>query len=207
MTSSIGGTFVLSGSVSSLSTRVCFAFILVTSSALAEGPPFLGPTLLPPRGEISPTFWEQHGWLVIIDAFIALIIITALVILLTRPRQIRIEAPEVVARRALEKLRSRADDDALLMEVSRVFRRYLVFAFDLPPEELTTGELDRTLQSSPKTEPALARDVVNFLRQCDQDKFSPPVVPPRVGVASRALELLEKIEAHRRQTFVHPSAA
>ena len=93
------------------------------------------------------------------------------------------------------------------MEVSRIFRRYIVFAFNLPPDELTTAELSRTLQSLPQAEPALAAEIGEFLRQCDEDKFSPPAMPPHVGVATRALALLEKVEARRRQLLEKQTAA
>ena len=78
--------------------RVCFALILSPASALAQ--PHSG--LLPPRGEIGPSFWEQRGWLVILVTFFIVLALTAVLILLTRPKQNQIEPPEVAARRALQ---------------------------------------------------------------------------------------------------------
>jgi hypothetical protein len=156
------------------------------------------PALRPPHGEIKPSFWEQYGWLTIIVATVLIIVIAALIILLTRPGKKIVEPPEFVARRGLAALRGRVTDGPMLMEVSRILRRYVVFAFDLPPQELTTTELKQTLQSLPRTEPALVAAVTEFLRQCDEDKFSPPALPPHTDAPSRALELLEKIESRRR---------
>jgi hypothetical protein len=179
------------------------ALISVTTPALAQ--PI--PTLRPPHGEINPTFWEQYGWLTIIVPIVLIIVIGALIVLLTRPKKNIVERPEIVARRGLAALRGRVTDGAMLMEVSRILRRYVVFAFDLPPQELTTTELKQTLQSLPRTEPALVAAVTEFLRQCDEDKFSPPALPPHTDAPSRALELLEKIEARRRLLLAQQPAA
>lgn len=180
---------------------LCLVFI--SNLALAQPPP----GLRPPRGEIGPTFWEQHGWLVIIIAFFVVVAVTAVLILLTRPRRGRMEPPEAVARRSLAALRDRAEDGVLIMEVSRIFRRYVLFAFDLPPEELTTAELNKTLQSLPNAEPALAAAIGDFLRQCDEDKFAPRALPPRMNAVARALELLEKVEGFRQQSTLREPAA
>jgi len=49
--------------------------------------------------------------------------------LLRRPAPVVVPAPESVARRALAALRDRPEEAALVGEVSRIFRRYLQFAF------------------------------------------------------------------------------
>jgi hypothetical protein len=183
--------------------KFCLPLILFAASAPAQ--PHSG--LLPPRGEIGPTFWEQHAWLVILVAFFIVLALTALLIVFTRPNQNEIVPPEIAARRALQARLNRPADGTLIMEVSRIFRRYLVFAFNLPPDELTTAELSHALQSLPQVEPALAAEIGDFLRQCDEDKFSPPALPPHVDVATRALALLEKIKTRRRQQPEKPTAA
>jgi hypothetical protein len=175
----------------------CAALILRPSVAHAQ--PL--PVLRPPRDEISQTFWEQHGWPVIIAAFLIVLFLAALLVLLTRPKRARPEPPEVWARRNLTALQGRAEDGAALMEVSRAFRRYVMFAYNLPPEELTTAELNKMLQSNSKAEATLAMAIGDFLRQCDEDKFSRQSRPSRANAASRALELLEKIESQRHETF------
>jgi len=174
-------------------------------SNLAHAQPL--PALRPPRGEITPTFWGQHGWQIIIVVVASIIVVGVLIILLTRAKPKLSEPPEVLARRSLVTLRGRTVNGALLMEVSRVFRRYLIFAFDLSPHEPTTAELSQTLQSSTKADPSLVSSVVKFLRECDEDKFSPNTSPPHTDPATRALELLEKIEVCRRRTLYQAAAA
>ena len=104
-----------------------------------------------------------------------------------------------MARRALLSLRSRPEDAALVGEVSRIFRRYLTFAFALPPVELTTTELARELQSRAAGNPALAGSISDFLRRCDEWKFAPGARGTKLAAAPAAVELLEQIEVHRLQ--------
>jgi hypothetical protein len=181
----------------------CGAFISGVASALAQPPS----ALRPPYGEIGPAFWEQYGWAVIVAGFVALIVIIALIILLTRPERKMAEPPEAAARCALAVLQNRPQNGALIMEVSRVFRRYVIFAYNLPAGEPTTAELNQELRSAPNAEPMLAAAIGDFFRQCDEDKFSPPALPPHTNVASRALQLLNRIEAHRRQTLMKQPVA
>ena len=168
--------------------------------AFAQPPP----ALRPPRGEIAPTFWEQHGWQIVIVVVANLILIGVVIVLLTRQKPKPSEPPEVLARRSLTALRGRIVDGALLMEVSRIFRRYVIFAFNLPPDELTTAELQSALPSRAHEEVLAA---IDFLRQCDEEKFSPIGTPPNADPASRALELLEIIEVHRRQSPAEATTA
>jgi hypothetical protein len=174
-------------------------------SILANAQPL--PALRPARGEITPTFWEQHGWHIVIVVVASIILVGIVIILLTRAKPKLSEPPEVLARRSLVALRGRTVNGALLMEVSRVFRRYLIFAFDLSPHEPTTAELSQTLQSSAKADPSLVASILKFLRECDEDKFSPNTSPPHTDPATRALELLEKIEVCRRRTLYQAAAA
>lgn len=182
-----------------------FASIFVFGSFSALAQPI--PPLRPAHGEINLTFGEQHGWQIIIAATILAVAIAAFIILLIRPKMRVPEPPEVWARRSLAALRGRSPDGPLLMEVSRIFRRYVIFAFELPSQELTTAELNQALQSAPKAEPALAAAITSFLRQCDLDKFASRHGPPLADAATSALELLERIEAHRRRFLPQPSAA
>ena len=179
---------------------LAFAFLLQAHLAGAQPPP----ALRPPRGEIAPTFWEQHGWQVVIAAIAIIIAAGVVIILLTRKKLKPPEPPEVLARRSLVALRGRKVDGTLLMEVSRIFRRYVIFAFNLPPGELTTAELRSALQSR-SNENMLA--AVDFLRQCDEGKFSPGGTFPNVDPATRALELFEKIEISRRPFIPQATAA
>lgn len=170
---------------------------LALSAALSSAQP--PAALRPPRGEINPTFLEQHGWLIAAMALVALIAIVLLIVLFTRPKLRVAEPPEVAARRALHALGHTAEDGTLIMEASRIFRRYVLFAFGFPAVELTTKELREALQSRPQCDPAMVTEIDDFLRQCDEEKFAPLSRPPRLRSVARALELLEKIEVQRRR--------
>jgi len=107
--------------------------------------------------------------------------------------------PDVLARSALEALRGRPEDIALVAEVSGIFRHYVIAAFNLPPDELTTAELHRALQSHPQASAELVAEIIEFLSRCDEYKFAPAhPASPFDGVAG-ALELIAKTEAQRKQ--------
>ena len=155
--------------------------------------------LLPPHDELQPSFWELHGWWIIAGAVLILAILALLIAWLRRPKPEEITPPEILARRALEALRGRAEDAVLVVEVTRILRRYVLAAFGLAPDELTTSEIRRTLQHSAPVDPELATAITDFLRECDERKFAPAPPAPQPGVVDCALALLEKIEASRRQ--------
>ncbi len=177
--------------------RVAFGLGLCGSLARADGPEKL-PPLLPPHGELRQTFWELHGWQCVAGAVVALGIIVAGIIWLRRPRQLIVEPPGVLARRALELLRGRPEDGALVMNVSRILKRYVMAALNLPPEELTTTEFRQTLQAQPEIKPDLAAATGEFLKRCDEWKFAPERPTPQLGAVEGALELVEKLELSRQ---------
>ncbi len=99
-----------------------------------------------------------------------------------------------------------------------MLRRYVVAAFELPPDELVTSEFCRLLAGHERIGPELAAAVGEFLRRCDEHKFAPPHSPTPMewdsasslssptgrmpgppGAAARALELVELGEARRAQ--------
>ncbi len=118
---------------------------------------------------------------------------------LRRPKLVVIEPPEVVARRALEALRGRTEDGALVVEVSHTVCHYIIPVFRLPPEELTTGELVQALRSRFEIDRSLVASIGGFLRRCDEWKFAPTPLPPQLGIVASATELVESIEKHRKQ--------
>jgi hypothetical protein len=152
------------------------------------------PSLRPPRPEILPGFWEQYGtWMFLAGAlvFIAIGILVWFLVRLKPPAPI---PPAAQARQQLEPLRQRAEDGRMLSQVSQIVRRYIAAAFALPPGELTTTELTRTLLDDQKVGPELGGEVIAFLRECDLRKFAPS--PPQVslGAASRAASLIDRAE-------------
>jgi hypothetical protein len=157
------------------------------------------PPLLPLHGELEPTFWEQNGWLFIVGGAVVLVLLSLGIWLFTRPKPVVIEPPAVLARRALEPLRARAEDGALVSEVSRIVRRYVLSALNFPPEELTTTEFRAVLSSRPSINPEVSGAVGDFLRRCDQWKFAPEPPAPQLGAVTGALELVEKVEQSKWQ--------
>jgi hypothetical protein len=178
------------------------------------------PALAPPVGEIPPTFWEQHGTMILL-AGIALIAAAALILWkLLQPKPPVILRPEILAREALTKLLRQPEDGKLLSDVSQILRRYIIAAFELPAAELTTTEFCAALAASENIGRELAGLISDFLRECDKRKFAPPGAvgvqasagsdsPPAMPntlkhelqpVAVRALELVSFVEnaTHRQ---------
>jgi hypothetical protein len=153
------------------------------------------PALRPPRAELPPTFWEQNsGWVML-----GVVVVVALMALaawwLTRPRPPVVVLPEVHARQALGALRRQPEDGALLSRVSQILREYVIAAFRLPPGEHTTSEFCNVITLNAEIGPELAAAFSEFLRQCDQRKFSPPAPAPPLGAVEHALQLVEQAQA------------
>lgn len=156
------------------------------------------PKLAPPCPVLPPTFWEQNGAAILWAGIAALLLVILIVWLKLRPRPAAVIPPEAQARRALEALRSRPEDGAALSQVSQILHRYFRAAFELPPGELTTAEFCRVLANDEKTGPELSAAVSDFLRRCDNHKFSKTAIEP-LGAAAQALELVAQAEARRAQ--------
>jgi hypothetical protein len=199
------------------------------SAFAAEGPI---PPLRPVRGELAPGFWELYGgWFVLGMALLAAATV-AMLRYHRRKNPAIATPPDVLARQALEILRGRTEDVALVTEVSRLLRQYLVAAFGLPPEELTTTELQQALRSRsplvhgttspPENVAAFVRKphfsgtltsaatgvdagLMAFLRQCDERKFAPAAPSTPLNAVERALDLIRQVEA-QRQPIAPPGA-
>jgi hypothetical protein len=165
------------------------------------------PALRPPRPEIPPTFWEQHGFLVVAAVLFALALVALGIWYLIRPKPVVSPPPEVLARKNLAELRLQREDDALLSRVSHILRHYITSAFELSPGERTSAELATVLATDPRPGPELLSALLAFLRACDERKFSPTPPQPALGAVDRALQLIEQAEARRaavRQTEATP---
>jgi hypothetical protein len=162
------------------------------------------PRLRPPRGELPPTFWEQHGLVVAAGSVIFLILLGFLVWYLSRPKPPVAVPPCVLARQALEPLRRQPENGAVLSRVSQVLRRYVAAAFELEPGELTTSEFCRGLEKQERVGTELAAALSDFLRRGDEHKFKPANLAPSgpLRAVERALQLVDQVEArlaHLRQ--------
>ena len=169
---------------------------MVPFAALADGDL---PPLQPPHSDLLPTFWEQYHWAVVAGALAALALLVLLIVWLRRPRPAIIVPPDVIARRELEALRGQPENGVLLMKVSGILRRYVIFACGLPPGELTTTEVCRAVAERTQFSPDLANAINGFFRQCDERKFAPAPPASDLGAVGGALALLEKIEQRRRE--------
>jgi hypothetical protein len=165
------------------------------------------PQLAPPYPEIPPTFWEQYGSFILIAVILmagVMCLVAVALFLALRKRAAVAVAPEVQARNELKSLQALPDSPTVWSKTSQATRRYFVAAFALPPGEHTTAEFCRYLQAQEKVGADLAAEVTTFLRESDERKFAPNTAP-LVGVASRALVLVEKAETRRRAALVKPS--
>jgi len=153
------------------------------------------PPLRPPHGEIPPTFWEQYGLWIVLSGFVLLALAAVGGWLLSRPKPPAVVAPKEQALRALEPLRERSEDGALLSRVSQILRHYVTAVFDLRPEELTTAEFCRAMAGQDKIGPELSAALAEFLHQCDARKFAPPAPAPPLGAVPQALKLIEQAQA------------
>ena len=175
------------------------------------------PALAPPYGELPPTFWEQHGATILIGGLLLVALAGLLAWNLLHPRPPVLPQPDVLAREALTRLLGQTEDGNHLSEISKVLRRYLVVVFVLPPGETTTAEFYAALAGNEKIGPELALAISDFLRECDERKFSPAVRssaftrsgPPEGGTpnplpplnaAARALEIVESVEKRREKS-------
>jgi hypothetical protein len=85
--------------------------------------------------------------------------------------------------------------------MSQVLKHYFAVAFELPSDEMTTAEFSRVVGGSEKIGSELAANLSEFLRQCDEQKFS-PVAGVQASACSRALELVD-VGEHRRAALRH----
>lgn len=180
---------------------IALALWLTGISSFAVAQPLQLSKLQPPHEEIGPSFWEQHGGQIVIAVVVFFALVALCIAWLQRPKPVVITPPVVLARGELEGLQERAENGALLVEVSRVVRRYVISTFMLPPEELTTAELLQALQTRSQIDGDLITTIGQFLRRSDERKFAPALAPPQIGVVTRAAELVETIENYRLQSL------
>jgi hypothetical protein len=171
--------------------------LLSVGLSLAFGTNVNGPSQLrPEHGELAFSGGAQNAIFILLGTALVIAAVGLGIALLMRTKPAAITSKDDLVRRALENLRGRAEDDALVVEVSRIVRGYVIYAFGLPPGELTSAEIARALGSLTPPRQELFGTITNFLQQCDEKKFA-PASPPQPAVVSRALDLVEKISGHR----------
>jgi hypothetical protein len=186
--------------ISNFGFRVlAFALASLASSTLAATNISAGDDdlakLRPARGEIPPTLWERYNIWIIACALVFLALMGIILWIVTRPKPPIIVPPEVRARQALDPLLSKPEDGLLLSKVSQILRHYIAEAFALPPGEFTTTEFCSLIANHDRIGPDLAAMVSEFLRRCDERKFTaaPPAAP--MTAAATALKLVETAQA------------
>ena len=170
--------------------------------------------LAPAYGEMPPTFLEQHGMATQSGQaiFASIVLLAGLLFFVIwkklHPPPPPILPPEVQACEALAKLLRQSEDGKTLSEVSQILCCYFASVLGLPPVKLTTAEICMALASQERIDLELVRPVSDFLRKCDERKFSPAPDAAPLNAASCALALValaEKVRS-RRSTPV-PGAA
>jgi len=155
--------------------------------------------LLPPYGELPQTFWEQNK-IAILSAGLGVVALLIFFLWLAfRPKPKIIIPPEIQAREALQNLSSQPEDGALLSRVSQIVRNYFSAAFQLSPGELTTTEFCREISGNEKISAELSTSAANFLRECDNHKFSTTAAAGKIDAVNRALNLIEQAEQRLAQ--------
>lgn len=154
--------------------------------------------LTPPLPEIPPTAWERYGWIVWLVLPFVVMFTGIIAALLLRPGKPPVlVSPAAQARTTFAALEARPEDGAMLSQISRTLRRYLVAAFWLNPDETTTAEFCKTLNTNAQVGAELSSAVTQFLRACDERKFSPGQTIPPLDAVRRATRLVEMAEARR----------
>jgi hypothetical protein len=170
-----------------------FNFFMVM--ALAQ-PSEDAPPLLEPLPEIPPTFWEQHGILVVTASLVFIALLGILLWWLLQPKPPVPVPIEVLTRQELEALSREPMNAQTLSKLSRCLRRYFATAFGLPAGELTTAEFNRAFAAQTTVGGELVTAVGAFLQQADQKKFAPGASGDSDAM-QQALELFERGERRR----------
>ena len=170
--------------------RVTAWSILLTGLALSSLAQEELPKLQPPLGEIPPTFWEQHGAMVILLMVVLVVVVAIAAWLWLRPKPEVALPPEVEARNTLEGLRQQPESGLVVSRTSQILRRYVLAAFEFPVGEPTTTEFCQLIAGEERVGPELAGALATFLRQCDERKFAQSNSPAPFGAPARALELV-----------------
>ena len=173
------------------------SFVLILASAAEDPAEQKIPPLRPVKPIIPPGFWEQYSGWIIAGSALLVALITILIWWLTRPKPPVLVPPGVQAKEALEKLRQAPETGATLSKVSQIVRGYFAAVFGLPPGEYTTTEFSTAISGRREVGADLKDEVNQFLRSCDERKFSPSPPSTPVGAVERAERLVQKAEAKR----------
>jgi len=180
--------------------------ILQARAQEATGKPDPIPPLKPPKPVIAPTYWEEHSALIVPAALAGVGLVAGALWLTFRKRPTPAEAPAHKALRELDELATAPQEGRMLSRVSRTVRDYLTAAFDMPREETTTTEFVERVRHLPALGEGIAAKVPEFLRACDERKFSAQPPPGEFNAVARARELIEAGELRRAELVAQAAA-
>ena len=152
------------------------------------------PPLRPPRAELPPSFWEQHGSALVGAGILLGLIFVVAIWFLTRPKPPVLIPPAVVARQALQSLAAAPETGAVLSQASQILRHYVTAAFALPPGEMTTTDFCQALAAHRAVGPELTAALADFLHRSDKRKFAPGTTLPPLEAVAETLSLIERCE-------------
>lgn len=155
------------------------------------------PQLIPPYGEIPPTFWQQHHTAVIVAGVVFLASVILILNFALRPAKPIIIPPDAAARLALAKLQNLPEDGQTLSATTQILRHYTARTFGIVNGELTTAEFCAAINRNEQLGNDLASALAGFLHECDVKKFSPAFASSPVNAVERALRLIDLAEARR----------
>ena len=173
---------------------VLFAFAALPAMCAITRDPGPIPDLRPLREELSASVEKQRDLLpwFVGTAIIAVVVGVAAVWPKKQPPQPL--APYAFARKELEGLNGTVVTPLVL---STVVRGYLLDAFRIPARGATSEELLHWLAAHPQWDTLLSGETTDFLRECDEAKFSPTQPEQHPEWIERALALIARIERRR----------
>ncbi|HEX3625830.1 MAG TPA: hypothetical protein VH280_10440 [Verrucomicrobiae bacterium] len=176
-----------------------FFFVLAAPRLFGQSRTNALPQLFPPDAPIPPTFLEQHGVTVLVGGLILLVLVGVVVWAIFKPKVEAVLPPATAAREALAKCKRRPEDRNVLGEVSQALRHYIGAVLEFPSGEYTTAEFCAELDRSATLTPELRLAISEFLRACDEQKFSPAISSAPLNAVDRALEFIDLVEKAHTQ--------
>jgi hypothetical protein len=176
-----------------------FLFLLTTPGVFGQSQTNALPNLLPPLAPMPPSFRERYEIAIVAGVVILIALIAAGIWKILKPGPQPVMPPVAVAREALAKYAGRPEDGKVLSEVSQALRRYVGAVSGSSAGELTTEEFRHELARSEKIGAQLKNDISDFLRTCDERKFSSTPSTAPLNAVNRALEFISLIEEDIRK--------
>jgi hypothetical protein len=159
------------------------------------------PVLQPVEDLLPPTFWERHGQTVLQACLLIGLLLILALSWRRRARSVPPPVPASVARETLWRLVGAPDNSHLAGLVLQTLRQYLGATLAARPRtERTADEIITQLQSEKAIRPELQGEIIGLLQQCQRRHFYAGHLALETGLATRALIVVEKLEAAKLST-------